>query len=113
MLRAIIRGSKIDSRLSHLPHKLTAQHAAARRFMSFQQSSNKPKEKIFGVFRFITAFGGVVLTLSTQNLAQEIAGGIAIMMHQDLVAVGDEVKLYDGTDGYIHRLGWVSSTIRG
>lgn len=25
----------------------------------------------------------------------------------------DEVKLYDGTDGYIHRLGWVSSTIRG
>jgi small-conductance mechanosensitive channel len=35
------------------------------------------------------------------------------MMHQDLVAVGDEVKLYDGTDGYIHRLGWVSSTIRG
>ena len=114
MLRGV-RDAKHATRLSHLPHKssFSPQHAAvARRFQSSQQQSSH-KESKFGALHFATAFGGVVFSLSTQNLAQEIAGGVAIMMHPDSVALGDEVKLADGTDGHVHRLGWVSSTIRG
>lgn len=60
----------------------------------------------------VGGLGAVVLTLATQNLAQELVGGLAMKIQSD-VAVGDEVKLGDGTGGIIHHLGWVSSSIRG
>ena len=75
-----VRDAKLASRLFHLSQKTSstlAQYSpAARRLLSSQQSSNNAKESKFGALHFIKALGGAVLTVSTQNLAQEIVGGI-------------------------------------
>ena len=70
----------------------------------------------FGGIRLLHAggLGAVVLTLATQQLAQEIVGGIALHV-QDLIHVGDEVWLGRDNDvqGIITELGWIGSSIRG
>lgn len=84
-----------------------------RRGSSSSSSEKKTKEGSWGPIHTITGLGAAVVALATQTLAQEIAGGLSIMLHRESVAVGDKVKLNDGTVGFVHRLGWVSSTIRG
>jgi len=52
------------------------------------------------------------MTLATQNLAQDLVGGFGIYFGAH-AAVGDELRLGDGTEGIVRSLGWVSTSIRG
>jgi hypothetical protein len=94
----------------------TQTHATTRRLASIHEFSailqQTKRENLRGI-SFYNCLKRSGIDLVNTKSSTRIAGGIAIMMHQFLVAVGDKVNLYDGTDGYIHRLGWVSSTIRG
>lgn len=85
-----------------------------RRIGEIRSFSSDTTKKQGGFLKPIhaTGLGAIVLTLATQNLAQELAGGFAIHAQSD-VAVGDEVKLGDGTGGIVHSIGWISCSIRG
>lgn len=102
------------SRVSIASRWRIAASITPRKRFSEMPSKTKKQGGFFGFLKpiHVGGLGAVVLTLATQNLAQELVGGLAIKIQSD-VAVGDEVKLGDGTGGIIHHLGWVSSSIRG
>ena len=90
---------------------------SSRARFSTRTMADKPPAKREGWFAGIKAlhlggFGAVVLTLATQNIAQEIVGGLAVKT-QSAVGVGDEIRLQDGTAGIVHSIGWVHSHLRG
>lgn len=83
-----------------------------RRF--FSSFGNKEKSRLFGSIKstHVAGVGALVMTLATQNIAQELAGGLSIKIEKE-VSVGDEAKLGDGTAGIVFSIGWISSSIRG
>jgi small-conductance mechanosensitive channel len=56
--------------------------------------------------------GALIFSLASKDLAQQIVGGFAISVW-DAFEIGDDVRLGDGTEGTIARIGLVETEIRG
>jgi small-conductance mechanosensitive channel len=56
--------------------------------------------------------GAIFFSLATKNVAEQVVGGLVIR-GWDVFAVGDDVKLGDGTEGTVKRIGLIETNILG
>ena len=56
--------------------------------------------------------GTIVLSLASQNIASGLMNGLEISISQNFV-VGEEIRMSDGTEGRVTRLGLLGMDIKG
>jgi len=66
---------------------------------------------VSSMFAFGSA-GTIIFGLASKDVAAMFVSGLALSM-SDRMNEGDEVKFGDGTCGFIHKFGWMQTTIRG
>jgi len=60
----------------------------------------------------VGSMGTLVVGLATQDTAKMLVSGLALSL-SGRMNEGDKVQLEDGTSGFVDKLGWMQTTIRG